>query len=404
MAIAAAARSLREAWCISIGHGLTHWYPATFYLLLPLIGRELGLSYSQIGFIMTCQYAASALFNIPGGLIVDLSGRKALLMAVSLFWIGVPYVLMGFAHQYWIILVCVVLIGIGNNLWHPAAISLLGAHYPERRGLVLSLHSMGGNIGDAFAPLLVGALLATLTWRTIVFINVVPGVAAAIAILMFSGVMIGAARPTVAAHSEAHLAEAVRLRLKGLAALLRDRSVLMISLGSAFRTMTQNALVTFLPLYLSYDMGYSAARVGAAMFGLQVAGFIAAPIAGHLADRMGNQRIVASSMVMTAIVIVAMVMAAHSPAFVALIALLGFFLYAVRSIMQAWLLDVVPESMAGTSVGVPFGAQSLGSAIGPLLCGVVADRWGLMAAFWALAASIVVANLFVFLTPRAPSR
>ena len=41
-------------WLITAGHALTHWYPATFYLLLPIIGRELGLSYSQIGLIMTC--------------------------------------------------------------------------------------------------------------------------------------------------------------------------------------------------------------------------------------------------------------------------------------------------------------------------------------------------------------
>src|SRR6185503_1414107 len=27
----------RELWLITIGHSLTHWYPATFYLLLPLI-------------------------------------------------------------------------------------------------------------------------------------------------------------------------------------------------------------------------------------------------------------------------------------------------------------------------------------------------------------------------------
>jgi len=30
-------RSFRDVWLISIGHSLTHWYPATFYLLLPLI-------------------------------------------------------------------------------------------------------------------------------------------------------------------------------------------------------------------------------------------------------------------------------------------------------------------------------------------------------------------------------
>ena len=33
---------LRELWLITGGHALTHWYPATFYLLLPIIGNELG--------------------------------------------------------------------------------------------------------------------------------------------------------------------------------------------------------------------------------------------------------------------------------------------------------------------------------------------------------------------------
>src|SRR5882762_7455103 len=52
--------SYREMWLITLGHSLTHWYPATFYLILPIIGKELGLSYSQIGLIMTCQYIAGA--------------------------------------------------------------------------------------------------------------------------------------------------------------------------------------------------------------------------------------------------------------------------------------------------------------------------------------------------------
>ena len=89
----------RELWLITTGHALTHWYPATFYLLLPLIGSELGLSYSEIGLIITCQYIASAVANIPGGVVVDTVGRKGLLMAVSLFWVGFPYLLIGFTDR-----------------------------------------------------------------------------------------------------------------------------------------------------------------------------------------------------------------------------------------------------------------------------------------------------------------
>ena len=109
-------RSFREVWLITLGHALTHWYPATFYLILPLIGNELGLSYLQIGSILTTQAAAGAIANVPGGLLVDSVARKGLLLALSLFWIGAPYLLMGFAHDYWLLLTCAGLVGIGNNL------------------------------------------------------------------------------------------------------------------------------------------------------------------------------------------------------------------------------------------------------------------------------------------------
>src|SRR6478609_9321657 len=108
-------RSFQEVWVVSIGHMVTHWYPATFYLLLPLIGNELGLSYSQIGSILTCQFAAGALCNVPGGMLVDSVGRKGLLMALSLAWVGFPYLVMGMSHSYWVLLTCSGLVGIGNN-------------------------------------------------------------------------------------------------------------------------------------------------------------------------------------------------------------------------------------------------------------------------------------------------
>ena len=186
---AAPARSLKEVWIVTIGHALTHWYPATFYILLPLIGKELGLTYTQIGLVMTCQAIAGAVSNIPGGMIVDTVGKKALLLAISLFWIGVPYFLIGFTHNYSMLLICVMLVGIGNNLWHPAAIPTLASRYPGRKGLVLSIHGMGANVGDALAPLVIGALLLTLTWREIVIINVVPGVVMAVIILASFGLI-----------------------------------------------------------------------------------------------------------------------------------------------------------------------------------------------------------------------
>ena len=84
--------------------------------------------------------------------------KKALLLAISLFWIGVPYFLIGFTHNYVMLLVCVMLVGIGNNLWHPAAIPTLASRFPDRKGLVLSIHGMGGNVGSQTATIVVRAL------------------------------------------------------------------------------------------------------------------------------------------------------------------------------------------------------------------------------------------------------
>ena len=398
------ARPFREVWFITLGHALTHWYPATFYLLLPIIGKELGLSYSQIGLIMTCQYIAGAVANVPGGALVDTVGRKGLLMVVSLFWIGFPYLLIGFTHSYLMLLACVALVGFGNSLWHPTAIPTLARSFPQRKGLVLSMHGMGGNVGDALAPIVVGSLLSILTWREVVILNVVPGLVIALVLLVFLGTLRlggGKKEPQKDGATDDGRVQSIGDYVRGLAPLFRNRSLLLLSTSSAFRSMTQNALLTFLPVYLAYEMGFSPWWTGVCLFALQAAGFAASPVAGHLSDRMGRRSVMMTSMAMTAVVLLFMAFAGKSFAFVVFVAVLGFFLYAIRPVMQAWLLETTPKNMGGTSIGVLFGAQALGSAAAPLLAGIIADRYGLGATFYFLAGTIVVANLFIFLMPHS---
>jgi MFS family permease len=392
--------AFREVWLISAGHMMTHWYPATFYLLLPLIGRELGLSFSQIGSILTCQFTAGALSNVPGGIMVDAIGRKGLLMAVALSWIGLPYLVMGFSHSYWMLLVCAAMVGIGNNLWHPTAIPLLAHNHPEQRGLVVSIHAMGGNLGDAIAPLAVGAMLTMFSWRDVVVMNVVPGVVASILLLLLLGRIDGSrAEPDAPAGPHRNAVDV----FTGMRILFANRTVLMLSLGSAVRSMTAMTLLAFLPVFLSNELGFAPNWVGGSLFALQAAGFAAAPISGHLSDRIGRRNIIMTSMVMSGVVLLFMAFAGRSPAFVLFIAFLGFFLFAIRAVLQAWLIDATPRHLAGTSIGVLFGAQAVGAAIGPLVGGMIADHYGIIATFYYLAATIVVANMFIFFTPLTPA-
>lgn len=403
---AAEPRTFRDVWLISAGHGLTHWYTATFYLLLPLIGKELGLSYTEIGLIMTVQHLAGAISNLPGGMVVDMVGKKGYLLAASLFWVGFPYALMSLTNSFWMLLVCVTLVGIGNNLWHPAAIPTLAHRYPARKGLVLSVHGMGGNLGEAIAPFVVGALLAWISWRAVVVVNVVPGIVMAVLIL----VMLGAFTMTRAGedgeiNASSNSTRTAKDFLLEAASLLKNRGLMLVSCSAAFRTMTQAGLLTFLPVYLAYELNYSPFIVGVCLMVLQVAGFIAAPIAGHLSDKLGRARVVVSSMILTGVMIIGMALAGRSLLFVVFIALVGFFLYAVRPVLQAWAVECTPRHLAGTGVGVQFGITAIGAAIAPLVFGVIADASDLYTGFYFLAGTIIFANFLVFFMPKdGPSK
>jgi MFS family permease len=291
---------------------------------------------------------------------------------------------------------CAAMVGIGNNLWHPTAIPLLAQQHPQRSGLVVSIHAMGGHLGDAVAPPVVGAMLALLNWRDVVILNIIPGVIASVLLLMALGqagsVDMKRDPAKASARKAAPSFEAVR-------SLLADRTVVTLSLGSAMRAMTAMTLLAFLPVFLAKEMNYSPIWIGNLLFALQAAGFVAAPVCGHLSDRMGRRNIIMTSMAMSGVVLLFMALAGRSPVFALFVAFLGFFLFATRSVLQAWMLDATPKHLAGTTIGILFCAQAIGGAIGPFVGGEIADSFGITATFYFLAVTIVVANLFILITP-----
>ena len=123
---------------------------------------------------MTCQYVAGAVANVPGGMIVDTVGRKGLLMALSLFWVGFPYLLMGFSHGYLMLLGCVALVGFGNSLWHPTAIPTLGAAVSRAQGARALAARHGRQRGRRARAARRGRAADVLTWREVVMLNVIP--------------------------------------------------------------------------------------------------------------------------------------------------------------------------------------------------------------------------------------
>jgi sugar phosphate permease len=105
---------------------------------------------------------------------------------------------------------------------------------------------------------------------------------------------------------------------------------------------------------------------------------------------------------MTAVVLFAIALAGDSTWVIFLIALLGFFMYATRPVIQAWSLEAAPAALGGTVVGIMFGVQALGSAISPWAGGAIADAYDLSATFYFLSGLIVVANVLVLFVPEQP--
>jgi len=375
-------------WLIALGHTFTHWCPATFYLLLPYLVQELGLTYSQAGFLITIRVAANLLVNIPAGMLVDIIGKKALLMALALLATGVPYFLVGVSHSFFWVALFMAFVGVGNYLWHPAAISTLSEKFPDKRGFAIAIHAVGPNIGESLAPLLVGVLLLFLSWRNVLFVNLIPGIVIAFILWKFLFSKLESRAPSKKGLD-------AREYFSGMKKMAQNPSILLLVLVAGMRSMTQQGLHTFLPIYLTHDLGLSSALAGLYLSITQTAGMIGTPIAGSISDRSGRKRVLTAGLFSTSIVLFVLAYFRMTWLFITALAFLGFFLYAVRPVIWAWVLDLSPKELGGSTVSFFSGSQSLLSSLSPVICGFIADRWGILTAFYFLAGTVLIANLVV---------
>ena len=382
---------------IGLGHGATHWIAGTFYVLLPYISRDLGLTYAEVGIFVSVLHISSVVANFGSGLAVDLTGRRVLFQGLSLVIGALALFAFGFTKAYLVLCAMIALIGGSNNLWHPPAISYLSSAFPDNRGYVLSIHATGASLGDAVAPLAAGALLAWIGWQGVAIVNAVP-------VFLFTLVLVVWLMPKDEARKSGDAGRArgmgVREYFAGLGAIMRDKAVLGLSLAAGVRTMAQSGILMFLPLYLADVLGVEPMVLGATVMALHLGGMVAGPVAGVLSDRIGRKPIVTAGLAATTIVIVGATFVTSTVAYVACITLMGLTLYAVRPVFHSWLMDMVPAEMGGSAASVMFGTQAFLASLTPLIGGVIADTWGLTEVFYFLAALMLLANLIVVVLPR----
>ncbi len=384
------------AFLVASGHGATHWILGTFYVLLPYITQDLGLSYTQAGGLVTLFHVSSFVTNAGSGAIVDIRGRRVLVQSASVVIGALSLMAMGLAEQAIWLIPLVVLIGITNNLWHPAAISYLSQCYPGNLGYALSIHTLGASIGDAIAPVVAGAMLLWLSWQGTSSLGALP--ALGIAALIFISLNKLDAQNSRNAKKDSSLGD----DFKGVAALVRDRAVIGLCAMTGLRSMSQSGLLVFLPLYLADVMKVSPVVLGLTLMSMQIGGMIAGPMAGIASDRIGRQPVTLVCLTAATIALAGLMLVKGIVLFV-VVSLLGLALFAVRPVIHSWALDLAPASMSGSVVSLLFGTQSALSALVPVTGGLIADQWGLAAVFYMLACTLLAANILCYFLPGSRS-
>jgi len=185
--------------------------------------------------------------------------------------------------------------------------------------------------------------------------------------------------------------------------MVQNKSVLGLSIMAGFRNMAQSGLKLFLPFYIVDVLKLPYAYAGIALTALLIGGMIASPIAGAYSDRIGRRKVIMIALSASTVVIVGLTFVGNGTAYVFGISLLGFAMFAVRPVLQGWMMDIVPRQMAGSATSFMFSVQSIKSAIMPIIGGLIADQYGLAAVFYFLGGLLLLANLVAFLLPKEPS-
>jgi FSR family fosmidomycin resistance protein-like MFS transporter len=160
-----ARQDYRVLGVISTGHFMSHFYFLVLPPLFPFLKQEFGVSYTELGALMTAIYASSAISQIPVGFMVDRYGARVVL-TFGLIMMALGFGAMGFAGSFWLLIVCGIIAATGNSVFHPADYAILNSSInPVRMGRAFSIHTFAGHLGSAVAPITVIYLAAQYGWR-----------------------------------------------------------------------------------------------------------------------------------------------------------------------------------------------------------------------------------------------
>lgn len=182
---------------IGVAHLISHFCQLLLAPLFPWLKEAFGVSYAQLGFLLTLFFVVSCGMQMLSGFLVDRWGPRPVLYAGLGLLASSAF---GFAAStsYAGLAVFSVVAGVGNGVFHPVDYTLLNRQVsPVRLGHAYSVHGICGSLGWALAPAVLVPLAAAYSWRwALVAAGVL--VLAVLVLLLFSRGLLGGDDASVA--------------------------------------------------------------------------------------------------------------------------------------------------------------------------------------------------------------
>jgi MFS family permease len=357
-------------------------------LLVDPIRADLGISDTQVSLLLGTAFAVVyGIAGLPLGYLADHTSRRNLIFGGVLVW-SIGTLACGLSQSFGQLFAGRLVVGLGEAVLSPAAISLISDYFPpSRRGTAVGCFLSGIAMGIGASILIgggvlhlvqVGALahtpLATQApWRLVLLVIGAPGLLWSLAIL--------AIREPVRRTTEAPLAVASATDASGWRAAGWAR-VIPIYVVVAIASLVDNAVGAWAPTLLTREFHMDRAQVGVELGILLTAAFGGGVLAGGwLADRAGLRGGWSKKLLVCLIAgaLILPVAASMNAAQVTVVLLCVPAYFALSGIVTACgfsaILDVVPNRSRGLAMSISFFLNvAVGGAVGPTAVALASDH------------------------------
>jgi MFS transporter, Spinster family, sphingosine-1-phosphate transporter len=348
--------------------------------IVPPLKAELHLSDGEIGWLtssfMIGYFATSPVFGYLG----DRWQRKGLIAFGILSW-SAGTILSGFSHQYWTLLGCRVLVGLGEASYAVLAPAWLSDLFPtERRNNALTIFYAATPLGSALGYVVGGLAVAGGNWRNGFLWAGVPGLLLALALLNLTEPARGAPEGPAGCVSAA---SSRKPGIGGIVSLFRIGDFNLNVLGLTAYTFAMGAFAAWAPTWLNRvhgidlstaDQFFGGALVIGGLLGTLIGGFAAT--AWRRKARAGYALLLTLAASMTFLAATATLVSTGSTAPMVCLGAAIFLAFLPMGPINTLLIESVPVTLRASAIAASiFVIHLFGDFWSPVLVGRLAD-WG----------------------------